>query len=286
MKIEEIATKIHDIDNDITKEYSEVKKLTSEILEKMEKVKENIEEDISLLKEILETNETSMPEEIWIRPYMKMDHRYILDWAYEDPSPTDFCVKYEKVEVDEELLRDMMNVNWDNFGYFVRYFETKDEIIEALKNRDVTDIDNIPIEFKGPGYYTYWENKGVILNAFKALEVEYDLAWEKGKWPARLTTADDDRECLRYFSPDPGDVETFLYDIYGCQGTWWRDTDECYRCLQDWVKEKYLEYGFPDSDYIWNKNLRIKRLLTVLSVMLRRLVGLTRPEYPNSFFLS
>jgi len=27
MKIEEIATKIHDIDNDITKEYSEVKKL-------------------------------------------------------------------------------------------------------------------------------------------------------------------------------------------------------------------------------------------------------------------
>jgi len=144
---------------------------------------------------------------IWVKYYMNSrEHRYyILDWNYQDPS-TEFC-KYEEVELTEGVIEEMAMINEDNIEY-LGYFESKEEVKEALEEMKDEDAPDYDIEYNGAGFYLVWAGERVT-PALEVLDIEYDIAHENGNFVSWLIG------WSRYDVTSPEDLVTVLEELYG-----------------------------------------------------------------------
>jgi len=176
---------------------------------------------------------------IWVKYYMNSrEHRYyILDWNYQDPS-TEFC-KYEEVELTEGVIEEMAMINEDNIEY-LGYFESKEEVKEALEEMKDEDAPDYDIEYNGAGFYLVWAGERVT-PALEVLDIEYDIAHENGNFVSWLIG------WSRYDVTSPEDLVAVLEELYG---------EESHDYVRDYVRRAIESKGLS-----WNQDIYLDSII-------------------------
>lgn len=210
-----------------------------------------------------------MIKKIYVKWYLKrQENRYfILDFQYEDIE-NNLGENYEEVDVDENIIKIMMEVNDENITYCGHYRtqEQFNENIDTLLEDEEIGPDVVP-QWDGPGFYVLWGDieDGTICPALEALDVEYDIALQNGEWISWLTGWSSES------ITDTDTLKDCLMDLYGCE------IDQ--RC-EELIEESIAGY-FDEGEYTSENNIELGMFSEKVSRILNEAEAVGRIDPAN-----